>query len=85
MPSLVKEDPWWQDAKDQHRVAYVQQALLSPTVPQLWAYNPAFAQVQNEHVFPNAWAEVVKDGAEPKAAAERAFKRVEEIFAKYKI
>jgi multiple sugar transport system substrate-binding protein len=85
MPSTVKDDPWWQDPKDPHRVAYVQQALLSPTVPQFWAYNPAFAQVQNEHVFPNAWAEVVKDGATPQAAAEKAFKRAEEIFAKYTI
>jgi multiple sugar transport system substrate-binding protein len=85
MPSIVKEDPWWQDAKDPHRVAYVKQALLDPTVPQFWAYNPAFAQVQNEHIFPNAWAEVVKDGATPQAAAEKAFKRAEEIFAKYKI
>jgi hypothetical protein len=54
-------------------------------VPQFWAYNPAFAQVQNEHIFPNAWAEVVKDGATPQAAAEKAFKRAEEIFAKYQI
>jgi multiple sugar transport system substrate-binding protein len=85
MPSIVKEDPWWQDAKDPHRVAYVQQALLDPTLPQFWAYNPAYAQIQNEHVFPNAWAEVVKDRATPEAAAEKAFKRAEEIFAKYKI
>jgi multiple sugar transport system substrate-binding protein len=85
MPSIVKEDPWWQDAKDPHRVAYVKQALLDPTVPQFWAYNPAYAQIQNEHVFPNAWAEVVKDGSTPQAAAEKAFKRAEEIFAKYKI
>jgi multiple sugar transport system substrate-binding protein len=85
MPSIVKEDPWWQDAKDPHRVAYVQQALLGPTVPQFWAYNPAYAQLQNEHVFPNAWAEVVKDGVTPQAAADKAFKRAEEIFANYKI
>jgi multiple sugar transport system substrate-binding protein len=85
MPSIVKDDPWWQDPKDPHRVAYVQQALLGPTVPQLWAYNPAYAQVQNEHVFPNAWAEVATGGGMPQAAAEKAFKRVEEIFAKYPI
>ena len=52
MPSIVKGDPWWLDPADPHRVAYVKQALLGPTVPQLWVYNPAFAQVQNEHVFP---------------------------------
>jgi multiple sugar transport system substrate-binding protein len=85
MVAIVKDDPWWQDPKDPHRVAYVQQALLGPTVPQFWAYNPAFAQVQNEHVFPNGWAEVVKDGATPQAAADKALKRVEEIFAKYPI
>jgi len=32
-----------------------------------------------------AWAEIMKDGAPPQAAAEKAFKRVEEIFAKYPI
>jgi len=85
MPQIVKDDPWWLDKSDPHRVAYVTQALLSPTVPQLWAFNPAYAQVQNEHVFPNAWAEVAKNGVTPQAAAEKALKRVEEIFANYKI
>jgi multiple sugar transport system substrate-binding protein len=85
MPSIVKGDPWWLDPADPHRVAYVKQALLGPTVPQLWVYNPAFAQVQNEHVFPTGWAEIAKDGVAPQAAAEKAFRRVEEIFAKYPI
>jgi multiple sugar transport system substrate-binding protein len=85
MPSIVKGDPWWLDPADPHRVAYVKQALLEPTVPQFWVYNPAFAQVQNEHVFPNGWAEIAKDRAAPQAAAEKAFKRVEEIFSKYPI
>jgi multiple sugar transport system substrate-binding protein len=67
------------------RGLYVNQALLGPTVPQFWVYNPAFAQVQNEHVFPNGWAEIAKDGVAPQAAAEKAFKRAEEIFAKYPI
>src|SRR6202043_2796451 len=40
MPATVKEDPWWQDPKDPPRVAYAQQALLSPPVPQLWPYTP---------------------------------------------
>ena len=85
MPSIVKGDPWWLDPKDPHRVAYVNQALLGPTLPQFWVYNPAYAQVQNEHVFPTGWAEIAKDGVAPQAAAEKAFKRVEEIFAKYPI
>ena len=68
-----------------HRVAYVQQAVLGPTTPQYWAFNLAYAQVQNEHVFPNGWIDIMKDGMTPQAAAEKAFKRVEEIFAKYPI
>jgi multiple sugar transport system substrate-binding protein len=85
MPSIVKNDPWWIDPKDPHRKAYVEQGVLAPTMPQYWVYNPAYAQVQNEHVFPNGWAEIVKDGVEVEQAAEKAFKRVEEIFAKYPI
>jgi multiple sugar transport system substrate-binding protein len=85
MPSIVKGDGWWLDPADPHRVAYVKQALLGPTVPNFWVYNPAYAQVQNEHVFPNGWIDIMKDGMTPQAAAEKAFKRVEEIFAKYPI
>jgi multiple sugar transport system substrate-binding protein len=85
MPSIVKDDPWWLDPKDPHRVAYTTQGALGPTVPTFWTSNPAYAQVQNEHVWAIAWAEIMKDGAIPQAAAEKAFKRVEEIFAKYPI
>src|SRR5262245_54569628 len=60
MPAIVKNDPWWLDPKDPHRVAYVQQCLLSPTVAQFWVYNPAYAQVQNEHVFPVGWVDIMK-------------------------
>jgi hypothetical protein len=31
------------------------------------------------------WAEIMTDGVTPQAAAEKAFKRIEEIFAKYPI
>ena len=85
MPAIVKDDPWWLDPKDPHRVAYVNQGLLGLTVPTFWTSNPAYAQVQNEHVWATAWAEIMKDGAAPQSAAEKAFKRVEEIFAKYPI
>jgi multiple sugar transport system substrate-binding protein len=85
MPGIVKHDPWWLDPKDPHRGAYVHQGLFGPTVPTFWTSNPAYAQVQNEHVWQTAWAEIMKDGVAPQAAAEKAFKRVEEIFAKYPI
>jgi multiple sugar transport system substrate-binding protein len=83
MPAIVRDDPWW--FADPHRAAYTTQGLLGPTVPTFWTSNPAYAQVQNEHVWQTAWAEIMKEGTAPQAAAEKAFKRVEEIFAKYPI
>ena len=83
MPSIVKKDAWW--LADPHRAAYANQALLGPTVPNFWAFNPAYAQVQNEHVWGAAWADIMQGGMTPEAAAEKAFKRVEAIFAKYPI
>jgi len=85
MPGIVKNDPWWLDPKDPHRLAYVKQGALGPTVPTFWTSNPAYAQVQNEHVWAAAWADIIGGGMAPQAAAEKAFKRVEEIFAKYPI
>ena len=84
MPSIVKDDPWWLD-QDQHRVAYLKQGLLGPTLPTFWTFNPAYAQIQNEHVWPTGWSDIMTGGMTPQAAAEEAFKRVEEIFAKYPI
>jgi len=85
MPVIAKDDPWWLDPKDPHRVAYTTQGLLGATVPEFWVFNPAYAQVQNEHIWQAAWAEIMTDGVAPQAAAEKAFKRIEEIFAKYPI
>jgi multiple sugar transport system substrate-binding protein len=50
MLAIAKDDPWWLDPKDPHRVAYTKQGLLDPTLPQFWVLNPAYAQVQNEHI-----------------------------------
>jgi len=83
MPSIVKNDPWW--LADPHRAAYTQQGLLGPTLPQFWVFNPAYAQVQTEHVWSTGWTDIMQGGMTPQAAADKAFKRVEEIFAKYPI
>ncbi|MBV9554369.1 MAG: carbohydrate ABC transporter substrate-binding protein [Alphaproteobacteria bacterium] len=81
--SIVKNDSWW--TEDPHRKAYVEQALLGPTEPDFFVYNPAWAEVRNQHVFGAAWADVLKNGMTPQAATEKAFKWVEQIFAKYPI
>ena len=49
------------------------------------AYNPAIAEVDAEHVFSVAEFNVLKNGMAPEAAIDKAFKRAEEIIAKYPI
>jgi multiple sugar transport system substrate-binding protein len=61
------------------------QGLLGPTVPYFWVYNPAYSHVQNEHVWQAAWADIMQHKTKPQDAADKAFKRVEEMFAKYPI
>jgi ABC-type glycerol-3-phosphate transport system substrate-binding protein len=83
MPSIVKNDPWW--FADPHRKPYTTQVLLQPTVPQYYLFNPGYAQVQTEHVWSQGWMDIIQNGMKPEAAAEKAFKRVEAILAKYPI
>jgi multiple sugar transport system substrate-binding protein len=83
---MVKNDPWWTDAKrDSHVPPYIEQGLMRPTKPDYFAYNPAWAQVRSEHTFQVAFHEVVADGKPLKEAVDKAMKRVEEIFTKYQI
>jgi hypothetical protein len=54
MPSIAKNDPWW--LADPHRAAYTRHGLLGPTVPNFWVFNPAYASVENTHLWPTAWS-----------------------------
>jgi len=83
MRSVVENDPWW--FADPHRKAYAEQVMLGPTLPSFVTFNPAYAQVQNEHIWAVAWADIIQRGITPQAAADRAAKRVGEIFAKYPV
>jgi ABC-type glycerol-3-phosphate transport system substrate-binding protein len=83
-PEIAKSDPFWLK-DDPHRTAYIQETLIGPTMPLYEAYSPAIAQVNAEHVFQVAWADVVSNGMKPEAAMDKAFKRCEAIFAKYPI
>ena len=85
MPSIAKNNPWWLDPKDPHRVAYTTQLLLRPTVPDFFSFNPGYARVENEHVWQAAWADIIRNGMAPDAAADKAFKRITQIFAEYPI
>ncbi len=84
VPEIAKSDPFWLK-EDPHRTAYTQQTLLGPTLPIYEVFNPAIAQVNAEHLFSVAEFDVMKEGMAPEAAIDKAFKRVEAIFAKYPI
>jgi multiple sugar transport system substrate-binding protein len=86
IPDVAKNDPWWTDPKrDSHVPPYVEQGLISPTKPDYFTYNPAWAQVRSEHTFHIAFHEIVADGKPVKEAVDKAMKRVAEIFTKYEI
>ena len=84
MPALGKS-PFWQNPKDPHLKGYVTQGLLGPTMPDHYVYNLAMADVRNQHVWSMPMIEVAREGAKPEVAVEKAFKRIQEIFAKYQI
>ena len=67
------------------RKPYTTQVRLESTLPQYWLFNPAYAQVETEHAWSQGWMDIIQNGMIPEAAADKPFKRVEEIFAKYPI
>jgi multiple sugar transport system substrate-binding protein len=85
-PELVK-DSWWTDTKlDPHRKPYVDQAFGGrELVPFYFVYNPAWAQVRSEHPFNVAMHDVTQGKITSTEAVDKAFKRIDEIFAQYQI
>ena len=84
-PSLVRDDPFWLDPSDPHRPVYVQEGLLGPTIPYYYAFNPGIAVANAEQIWGLAEADVIRNGMSPKDAADKAFKTIETILAKYPI
>jgi multiple sugar transport system substrate-binding protein len=85
MPAMAKNDPFWLDPADPHRSTYIKETLFSPTIPLYESFNPAMAQVNSEHAIQLAWFDVMKNGMKVADAMEKAYKRMEEVFAKYPI
>jgi multiple sugar transport system substrate-binding protein len=85
MPEIAKSDPYWLKSGDQHRTAYMNQILFRERIPLYTAYNPAVAEIDGQHVFQAAWAEMVHNGVKAEDAANKALSRCKEIFAKYPI
>ncbi len=84
VPSLVKSDPFWLSGDPQVK-AYATEGLISPTVANYPAFNPGWAEVNAQQVWGSAEADIIRNGMDPKAAAEAAFKKIEAIVAKYPI
>jgi multiple sugar transport system substrate-binding protein len=84
LPEIAKSDPFWFH-QEPHRTAYAEETLIRPTLPLYEAFNPAMAEVNAEHVFSIAMLDVMNNGMTPEQAIDKAFKRAEEIFAKYPI
>jgi multiple sugar transport system substrate-binding protein len=84
MPELVK-DPFWQDPKDPHLAGYAKQGMVDPTMPFYYVFNPAISEVDTEHVWSVAMFDVINNGIAPAQAIDKAFKRVETLFAKYQV
>jgi multiple sugar transport system substrate-binding protein len=82
IPQIVKDDPWWLDPSDQHRVAYVHEAVLDPTTAVYEGFTPAWGQVNAEQVWGQAHADVIKNNMKVSDAIDKAFKRAEQIFAR---
>jgi multiple sugar transport system substrate-binding protein len=84
MPSIVHNDPYWLDPHDPHRPPAVKQGVLGTTTTWFYVYNPAYAQVDAEHVFQVATSDII-NGMAPDQATDKAFSRIEDIFAQYQI
>jgi multiple sugar transport system substrate-binding protein len=85
MPALVKDDPFWLDPSDPHRPPFARETLLGLTTADYPVFNPAWGQFNSEQVWGQAHADVIKNGISPAAAVDKAFRRAEEIVARYPI
>lgn len=84
MPDIMHSNPFWLNPKNPPVHAQTT-AVLGPTVPPFYAYNPAFAVVDAEHVWPGAMDSVILHGASPEQAADDAFKKTKAVFDRYQV
>jgi multiple sugar transport system substrate-binding protein len=84
-PEMVKSDPFWLNGGDPHVTAYAKEGAIDPTVTNYPAFNPGYAEANAQQIWGTAAAEVIREGATPQAAAEKALARIGAILAKYPI
>lgn len=62
----------------------MKQGVLGTTTTWFYVYNPAYAQVDAEHVFQVAASDII-NGMAPDQAVDKASGRIQDIFAQYQI
>jgi multiple sugar transport system substrate-binding protein len=85
MPAALKTDPYWLDPSDPHRPVAVRHGMILPTLAPWQTFNPAYAQVVAEQIWPQTLANVTQKGMTSEQAAEDGIKRVKAVFQRYTI
>jgi multiple sugar transport system substrate-binding protein len=83
IPSLVKSDPFWLQSSEPCLKPYVTEAVLDPTMPVYEGFSPAWGQLNAEQLWGQAHADVIRNGMKPADAIDKAFKRADQIFARF--
>jgi len=82
-------DPIKPEDRDHYRrlalAGLIKEGAVDPTVTNYPAFNPGYAECNAQQIWGTAAAEVIRDGATPQAAAEKALARIGQILAKYPI
>lgn len=86
-PEQVKDDPFWLNNENpqlaKKLTPYIHETILGPSLPDYLVFNPGWADVEAQQVWGQAYADVYKNGLTPEKAADNAFKRVEQLLARY--
>jgi multiple sugar transport system substrate-binding protein len=85
MMSNIKSDPYWQDPSDPHRPVAVEAGLIKPSIPWWMSYNPAYAAVLSEQLWPQAEANITQKNMTPEQAVEVAVNGIKTIFDRFRI
>jgi len=85
MMANIKSDPYWLDPSDPHRPIAVETGLIKPSIPWWMSYNPAYAAVLSEQLWPQAEANITQKNMTPEQAAEIAINGIKTIFDRFKI
>jgi multiple sugar transport system substrate-binding protein len=83
IPQLVKDDPFWLKSDMPCLTPYVTEAVINPTIPVYEGFTPAWGQANAEQLWGQAHADVIKNGMKVADAVDKAFRRTEQVFAKF--